>query len=157
MENRADLIRLLDAQRQALDGVEELTNRMLFSPVGELMELIQARGGLLHRAADIKEQIRAAACGDERLLEAVRCSCDVTRLDGESAKLFEAALRVRAAVNRICRLEADVLDRVRGERGAARESLEALNNSGSYIAADYKRAVQTGFPQGSYQERARTV
>lgn len=145
-----------EMQREIFSDVEELTDHMISAPAEELPALTARRGELLRRAVEAGEKIRMAACGDPGLLAAAGCSCDVSDLPAELAGVFEAALRVRAAANRIRGMEADVLDRMTSERDSALRKLEAMNQSGHRVAADYKRAVRTGFPQ-FLQENGRKV
>jgi len=151
----SEIIKLLATQKELFSQVEEITNQMLFSPADELSDLIAARGNLLQGAVKTEEELRVTVSNDESLLETIRCRCDVSNLTEELAGIFEAALRVRAAINRISKLDADVLNRVKSERDMALEQIEALNGSSNSIAANYKQAVQTGFPQNLFHGTTR--
>jgi len=157
MLNTSDITELLVAQKDTFSEVEEVTDRLLFAPAEELTELVAIRGKLLQRAIKTEEEIRAAACGNENLLEALSYSCNVSELTEELAGVFEAALRVKAAVNRVSKMETDVLDRVRSERDLALEQIKALNKSSNSVAANYKQAVRTGFPQSHIHGKTMTV
>lgn len=152
-----DVLDLLVEQKDIISEAEEVTNRMLDAPAEELPELIALRGRLLEKAVEAEERIRKAAQGDKRLLEAADCSCEISELAEEHIGVFEAALRVKAAVNRICRLETDVLNRLNSEKEMALTKIEALNKSGNSVAANYKQAVQTGYPQDTFPQRSRAL
>jgi len=157
MPNTSDIISLLVTQKDTFLRVEEITDLLLSAPSQELPELVSARGKLIESAIKTEEELHAAACGDENLLEVLSCSCSISELSEELTEVFEAALRVRATVNRISKMETGVLDRVRSERDMALEKIEALNKSGNSVAAKYKQAVRTAFPQSYMQGRTMKV
>lgn len=157
MWNTSAIIKLLGAQKDVFSLVEDTTNQMLFEPAETLTDLITIRGTLLEKAVKIEDDIRLAANDDKYLFEVISCRCDMSALSEEFVGLFKAALSVKAALNRIRKSEADVLERVNDEKNTALMQIEALNKSSNSVAANYKHAVQTGFPQNFFQEKTRSV
>lgn len=147
MNKYSKIIELLGEQGRVFEEVEDITNRIISEQIEELPQLLALRGELLERALLIKEEIDKACTNQPGLEDMLRCACDMSSLSDEDAMVFEASIRVRATVNRICKKDAEVYSRIEREKSSILEYLETLNSSINSVAESYKRAVQTGFPE----------
>ena len=150
MENKTKLTELLNEKKRLFLEVENTTGQMVTAPFEQLAELLETRGGFLEQAKTVGEEISAIAAGDEVLKGVIRGDCDMTKLDGGLAEIYEAALAVRAVVNRIMKNEGTVILRLESEKEALRSKIEAINASSNSVAESYERSVATGLTQASY-------
>jgi len=157
MDNILKIIGLLETQRGVFSDIEEITRRMLDEDIENFSPLLEERGKLLEKAVSIEEEIRLISHEDQRIGDVLGNRCDMTAIPDDLAKVFEASMRVKAIINRIKNMEEDIRLRMEAEREAILKKIESLNVSSNSVAGNYKRAVQTGFPQSHLGEGKKTV
>ena len=157
MVNIEKLIKLLKAEREIFLEVEALTNQMMTSPTEELSDLLSERGSLLQKAVSIEDEINEEVIDSEDIRNVLRNRGDMSKLSDDSAAVYDASMSVKAVINRINRLEDDVRSRIENERNAILKKIESINSSSNSVAENYKRSVQTGFPQLTLFDKEKTI
>lgn len=140
----SETIALLREQLALFLEVEDISDKIILKEPEELPQLLELRGELIEKASTIKKKIDTLCEAEPLLLDVLRAVGDMSNLSDESSRVYEASMRVRAAVNRISKMDAEVYLKIEREKNAALEQLEALNSSMKSVAESYRRAAQTG-------------
>jgi hypothetical protein len=143
------VLQLLQEKGRLFHEVESLTGEIFAAPIDRINALLDTRGQVLEQIVEINERLRGFAGADAHLKSVLNCSLETDALTDETRTLFEEALRIRAAINRILKSEDNVRQRIENERSALLERIETMNSSSKTIADSYKRSVETAFP-GNY-------
>jgi hypothetical protein len=146
MENKFELLELLYEKKRLFAEVESITNEMATAPLEQLEELLDTRGRLLEQAKAVTDKADGLPL-DEGVRSVLKGNCDMTKLEGDMALIYEAAMSVRAVVNRIVQNESTVTMRLESEKEALRSKIEAINASSNSVAETYERSLATGLSQ----------
>lgn len=146
----SEILSLLASQHDDFVQAEKLTEQILYAPAEDFPNLIDQRGTFLEHAVLTENQLKQAGSGEERLRGVLDGSAEPGALSPELREIYEASLRVKAALCRIHRLEPQVVTRMENERAEALSHLEELNASGNSTAAAYSHALRTAVPSASF-------
>ena len=155
--NYKTVLQLLQEKGRLFHGVEALTDEIFAASIDRINPLLDERGQILEQIAGINEKLRCFAGADAQLKSVLNCSLEADALTDETRVLFEEALRIRAAINRILKSEDNVRQRIENERTALMERIETMNSSSKTIADSYKRSVETAIPGSFDGGRDKTV
>ncbi len=147
MEEFEKVIKILEVKKAYFLDIESLTEKMKYAPVDELLEIFERRGKKLEQVAELDKELNAIAETELSLKSILSNAETPDGLDTEHAVIFRSSLDIKAAANRILKMEPEVRERVENERDILLEHIEEMNNSGNSVAASYKRSVQTGVSQ----------
>ncbi|MEG0036058.1 MAG: hypothetical protein RR743_05290 [Oscillospiraceae bacterium] len=147
--NNIGILELLAEKKKILLEIEQLTDIMKDADMSRFEELLESRGELLERTVQANENIRMIAKNDELLKSVLNNTCDMSSLTDNMSEIYEVSMGCRAAVNRINKYDAQIRERIEAERDMYLGKIEALNSNSVSVAGSYRRAAETGFPQGS--------
>ncbi len=145
MADYKPVLQLLQEKGRLFYEVEAITGEIFAAPIDKINPLLDMRGQVLEQIVVINDSLRAFAEADAHLKSVLNCNLEVDTLTDETRTLFEEALRIKAAINRILISENIVRQRVENEKSALLDRIEILNSSSKTIVERYKRSVETAF------------
>jgi hypothetical protein len=139
----AEIVEMLRREKQLLCQAEKITEQMQTAPAEQLPSLTIHRGRFLEEAHRLHEQEQLACRKDALLRAALDNTAQPPELTPPLLAVYEAAMSVKAAIQRIRNNSGPAADRLAHEKGELQKKLDALNTDAAKTASRYARVVRT--------------
>lgn len=137
------ILALLAQKKTLFSEFESVTETMYCMQAEDLAAAMDQRGLLLEQVAELDRQLAACAAGREDIRAALAHSCGREDLAPQLAEIYDAALAVKAVVNRLIKNKDSIYLHLESEKQRIRAKMEELNSGGASVAERYHQSVLT--------------
>ena len=145
MKDLDQMLDLLEQKRNYFLHYEKEMETLPLLPVEELEPCVQRGAILIKKIEELDGKLNLLLQQNGPLAQsAASHDCDRGQLEPELAKLYDAAMGVKAVASRILKNDGMIRERITYERDQAMEKIKEINSRSASVAGRYQRSTQTG-------------
>lgn len=157
MNNRLQLVLLLQEKKQLYSRFEHITNEMSALSPDDFQASMEAREGVLTQIKELDNRVIGLCYEDDAARHALNAQCDRGALAEDLAQIYDTSMSVRGIMNRILKNESTLRQMMEDHRAKILEKIEELNTSGLSVADKYSRSLEGAVAKPGGPERERHI
>lgn len=157
MNNRLQLVLLLQEKKQLYSRFEQITNEMSALSPDDFQLSMNAREATLNQIKALDSQIVPLCYDDDSARHALNAQCDRGALAEDLAQIYDASMSVRGIMNRILKNESTLRQLMEDHKANILDKIEELNASSLSVADKYSRSLEGAVAKPGGPERERHI